>query len=250
MFDPGEHLMMDWIWAAVIIGVGILVTMIVTGIIKKAMEKSGAEALFVSFVLVVIRVICIATVVLAGLHKIGVNTSGFVTILGIGSEAVALAVKDTLANIAGGIMIIVTRQFRKDDYIEVGSYGGYVQNTDLFVTTLKTYSNEVISIPNSLLSSSVVVNHDANNTRRQAVTLKVGIGEDIEKVREVLLNVAEASPYALSSPAPLVEVTEVSDGAVSVDFVFWCRSNEYWDAKYFMHETAGTALKEADIDLR
>ena len=244
------QLLMSWVWAIVIMVVGVIVMQIVVTIIRHAMNKAGADQLLISFTVVCIRVVIIALALIAALEKVGVNPSSFVTVLGVSGAAVALAVKDSLANIAGGIMIILTHQFKADDYIEIGGYGGYVQKTDLIMTTLRTYDNDIVSIPNSIVNSSIVKNHDANEKRRITVHASVDIKEDIEKAKAVLLETAKRSPYIIDSPAPAAEVVKSGGGVCEIDLMVWCRREEYWDAYYAMNEAAVPALMKAGIKTR
>ena len=250
MSDHTYEVMMNWMWAAIILTVGIVAMMIVCAIVRAAMKKANAEPLLISFVVVLIRVIMIAVAIIAALEKVGLKSSSLVTVLGVAGAAVALAVKDSLANIAGGVMIIVTHQFKKDDYIEVAGYGGYVQMTDLLMTTLRQYDNTIVSIPNTLLSSSVVLNHDSKGSRRVNVRVTVDIDEDLTKVKQILMDVAKNSPVLLESPAPAAHVDHAGEGIAAIDLFCWCRHDEYWEAYYYMNEHVAEALKEAGIESR
>lgn len=250
MSEQTTHVMMNWLWAFVTLGVCLIAMVIIVGIVRRAMKRTGMDPLLISFVVIALRVACIAVAVIAALEKVGVNPSSFITVLGVSGAAIALAVKDSLANIAGGVMIIVTHQFKKDDYIEVSGYGGYVQQTDLLMTTLKTYDNKIISIPNSVLSSSVVTNYDAKDMRRITLRVSVDINEDIAKVKDLVLAVAEKSPMVLDQPAPAAHVDRTGEGVCEIDLFVWCRTDEYWAAYYDMNEHVGAALNEAGIVMR
>ena len=239
--------LMNWILAAVIMAVCLIIMFIVCGIVKRTMLKSGADGLLVQFVIVVLRVLFITVGLIAALEKVGVNPSSFITVLGVAGAAIALSIKDSLANVAGGILIIVTHKFKKDDFIEVAGVSGLVQKTDLLMTTLRTYDNREISIPNSLLSSSVITNYEAQDIRRITVTVMVDVNEDLKKAKEVLQEEALKSALILEQPAPAAHVDHTQGGAASIDLFVWCRTDEYWDAYYYMNENASKALREAGI---
>ncbi|MBQ3925212.1 MAG: mechanosensitive ion channel family protein [Firmicutes bacterium] len=250
MSDKNIQILMNWAWAILIFLIGIVVMQIIIVIVRRAMNKAGADPLLVSFATVCIRVVVIAIALIAALEKVGVNPSSFVTVLGVSGAAVALAVKDSLANIAGGIMIILTHQFKADDYVEIGGYGGYVQKTDLIMTTLRTYDNDIVSIPNSIVNSSIVKNHDANEKRRIVVHASVDIKEDIAKSKAVLIETAKKDPYIIDSPAPAAEVIRTGGGVCEIDLMVWCRREEYWPAYYAINEAAIPALQAAGIKTR
>lgn len=124
---------------------------------------------------------------------LGIPMSTVVAVLGAAGAAIALALRDSLANIAGGMMIIITRPFSKDDLIDVGTVSGKVENIDLLLTTLKTYDNKTITIPNGLINTSILVNHSKESKRRVDCTFNIGYGNDIGRVKELLAECAECA---------------------------------------------------------
>ena len=109
------------------------------------------------------------------LGVLGIQVHTIVAVIGAAGAAIALALKDSLANIAGGVMIILTKPFSKDDLIDIGDVSGKVHHIDLFLTTLKTYDNKTITIPNGIVNTSVLVNHSQEEKRRVDCTFGIGL---------------------------------------------------------------------------
>ena len=147
------------IGAVIIVAVGLLIIKVVIGLSRKALTKTTLDESIYAFILNVLKIAMyiILTVVLLGHLK--VPTAPLVTVLGTAGAAIALALKDSLGNIAGGIIILANKLFKKGDVIEVAGKEGMVQSIDLLATTLKTYDNKVVTVPNGTLTTSVVVNY-------------------------------------------------------------------------------------------
>ena len=171
------------------------------------------------------------------------------SIAGAAGAAIALALRDSLANVAGGFMIIITKPFSKDDLIDVGEVSGKVEKIDLFLTTLKTYDNKTITIPNGLINTSILVNHSKESRRRVDCTFSIGYGNDIGKAKEILAAVCDACPDIIKEPAPVIGVANHGDSAVIMDVKAWCETDDYWDVKYFLEENVKIAFDEHDIEI-
>ena len=170
-------------------------------------------------------------------------------LLGAAGAAIALALRDSLANIAGGMMIIITQPFSKDDFIDIGDVSGKVESIDLFLTTLKTYDNKTITIPNGLINTSVLVNHSKEEKRRVDCTFGIGYGDDIAAAKEILRNVCDANPDIFKEPAPMIGVANHGGSAIMLDLKAWCATDDYWDVKYFLEENVKLAFDEHGINI-
>ncbi|MDO4745065.1 MAG: mechanosensitive ion channel family protein [Bacillota bacterium] len=247
----------DKIAAAVGVCAKLIITIIIGAILikiamiltKKWLKKSGTDPSVFLFIRNAVRVICIIILVSMCLGMIGVPMSTVIAVLGAAGAAIALALKDSLANIAGGMMIIVTKPFSKDDLIDVGNVSGQVENIDLFLTTLKTFDNKTITIPNGLINTSILINHSKETLRRVDCTFSIGYGSDITKAKEILAAVCDACPQILKEPEPLIGVANHGESAIILDTKAWCETDDYWDVKYFLEENVKIAFDEHDIDI-
>ena len=171
------------------------------------------------------------------------------TLLGACGAAVALALKDSLGNIASGIIILANKPFIRGDVIEVTGITGIVQSIDLLVTTLKTYDNKVITIPNGTITASVMVNYSREKSRRVDVTFAISYDSDIARAKDVLMAVAESNKDIFADPAPVTGVAEHQQSGILLDLKVWCETSRYYDVRYYLEEQVKLAFDEANITI-
>jgi small conductance mechanosensitive channel len=188
-------------------------------------------------------------VLITSLSYAGIPVSAFLAALGAAGVAVALALKDSLGNFAGGILIILSKPFKKGDYIEDYQTAGQVERIDLLYTTLLTFDNKVITIPNGKLANSTIVNYTRSETRRVDCTFSVSYQDDIEKVKNVLQAVVESNPSIFAEPAPIIGVSGQGDWSIDIDLKVWCNTQDFWDVKYYLLEQVKLAFDESDITI-
>jgi small conductance mechanosensitive channel len=186
-------------------------------------------------------------VVLLGVLE--VPTTPLITVLGAGGAAIALALKDSLGNIAGGMLILVNQPFKKGDEIDIGGTYGEVDKIDLFVTTLRTYDNKEITIPNGNINTSVIVNYSRRDRRRVDCKFGISYDSDIALAKSVLLRVAQSNPDIYTDPEPFVGVASHGDSSVVLDLKVWCDTEQYYAVKYYLTEQVKLAFDEADISI-
>lgn len=163
---------------------------------------------------------------------LGIETSGISAVIASLGVCVGLAVNGTLSNLAGGVMIILTRPFKLGDYISAQGNDGTVEAINICATKIVTVDNKVVYLPNSSLSTGVIVNFSEKDLRRVDLTFSVA-GNDPAKVRNILLDVCEKNALVLADPAPFARVTDYGAGnGVKMQLRAWCKSSTYWDT-YF-----------------
>lgn len=235
--------------AVVVFAVGMVLIKLALKITQKALEKTRLDKSVHKFVMTATRYtlyIIFAVVILTSLK---VPTAPLVTVLGACGAAVALALKDSLGNIASGIIILANKPFIRGDVIEVTGITGIVQSIDLLVTTLKTYDNKVITIPNGTITASVLVNYSREEKRRVDLTFTISYDSDIAKAKDVLLAVTESNSDIFADPAPVIGVAEHQDSAILLDLKVWCENSRYYDVRYYLEEQVKLAFDEANITI-
>lgn len=245
LLEYGGNLLM----AVVVFAVGMVLIKLALKITQKALEKTRLDKSVHKFVMTATRYtlyIILAVVILTSLK---VPTAPLVTVLGACGAAVALALKDSLGNIASGIIILANKPFIRRDVIEVTGITGIVQSIDLLVTTLKTYDNKVITIPNGTITASVLVNYSREEKRRVDLTFTISYDSDIAKAKDVLLAVAESNSDIFADPAPVIGVAEHQDSAILLDLKVWCENSRYYDVRYYLEEQVKLAFDEANITI-
>lgn len=230
-----------------IILAGYIVIRIICSIVRKGLVKSKLDEALHSFIINCIRIVLWIIAIITAMDYMGAPISAFLTALGAAGVAVALALKDSLGNFAGGILIILSKPFKKGDYIEDYQTAGQVEKIDLLYTTLVTFDNKVITVPNGRLANSTIVNYTKSDTRRVDCTFTVTYMDDIMKVKEILQAVAESNPLIFAEPAPLIGVAGQGEGRIEVDLKVWCKTDDYQDVEYYLQEQVKIAFDEADI---
>ena len=245
LFEYGKNILA----CVIVIVVGVILTKILLKFARKILTKSSLDESVYRFLLNTLKYAAYTVIFVVSLTCLNIPTAPLVTVLGACGAAIALALKDSLGNVAGGLIILVSKPFVRGDYIETAGSQGYVQSIDLMVTTLKSYDNKVIAVPNGTITSSVLVNYTKEPIRRVDLKLTVDYGADLTKVRDTLLALTETCEEALLDPPPFFGVAAHGDNAVEIDFKVWCDTPNYWKLRYYLQEQVKIAFDEADINI-
>ena len=195
----------------------------------------------VGIVLKVLLLVSVATMV-------GVETTSFIAVIGAAGLAIGLALQGSLANFAGGVLIMFFRPFRAGDWIEAQGVSGSVDSIQIFHTTLKTADNKVVIVPNGSLSNGHITNYSRESTRRVDINLGIDYSSDIKQAREVLLDIAK-DPRVRQDPAPVVFVTGLGDSAINLSLRIWVATPDFWPVTFAFTEQAKERLSEAGIGI-
>jgi len=213
-----------WIIKALINGLG--------KIMKKRNVDDSLQPFLRSMLGAVLKVLLFISV----LGMMGIEMTSFVAILGAAGLAVGMALSGTLQNFAGGVMILIFKPFKVGDVITAQGYTGSVHEIQIFNTILKTPDNKHIIIPNGGLSSGSMVNFSKEETRRVDWTFGIGYGDDVDKAREVLLNLIKADSRIKNDPEPFIAVSELADSSVNFAVRVWVDAGDYWGVYFQMNE--------------
>ncbi|MBQ9973166.1 MAG: mechanosensitive ion channel [Firmicutes bacterium] len=230
--------------------VGLIVIKVVTKVLGKAFEKTKFDPSLIRFVLKAARIIMWIFVALSALDAIGVATTGIVAAMSAAAVGVAVALKDSLNNVAGGIILLFAPRFATGDYIAAGGDEGTVLAVDLLHTTIKTVDNKQVSIPNGLLLNSHIINYSHEPKRRVDITFTISYDADVEIAKKAALEVIKAHPYTMNDPAePFVRIGGYGDSAVDLVTRTWTTNEHYWDLYFDLMEQIRVALDENNIEI-
>ncbi len=237
------------VMALLVFIVGRWIAKVLTRALQKIMERAQVDKMLVSFLSNIAYAALLAVVVLATLEQLGVNTTSALAILGAAGLAVGLALKDSLASFAAGVMLIIFRPFKLGDFVEAGGVSGVVEDIRIFHTVLKTGDNREITMPNAQIYSGTIVNFSARETRRIDLVIGIGYDDDIRKARDLITQVVEADATVLKDPAPTIMLLEL--GESSVDFAVrpWVKSGDYWTTRAALLEAIKAAFDEQGINI-
>ncbi|AWB28060.1 mechanosensitive ion channel family protein [Halococcoides cellulosivorans] len=171
--------------------------------------------------LVNIAVLFVAVAVAFGLAGFGSFLQSLATIAAAGTLAIGFALQDVMKNLAAGVFIFTDRPFRIGDWIEWDDYSGRVEDISLRVTRVRTFDNELLTVPNSHLTDGVIKNPVDADRLRVKVDFGIGYDDDIDAATDIVLDEAEAHPDVLATPDPSVRVTELGDSSVVLQSRVW-----------------------------
>lgn len=228
---------------------GIIVIKIFINIFKRVLNKTKMEKITQHFLSAIIKFLLYLILVLALLSIIGINITGIITALSALLLAVGMALQSNIANLANGIVIVSTHMFKKGDFISVDGKEGNITEINFLFTTLMTTDNKKVTLPNSTIVNSSVVNAGANKKRRVDFTFSVAYESDVEQVKKIVLDVMASNGKIDLDPAPFCRLKTL--GASSIDFFAncWCDSSDYWDVYYYIIENVYNEFKRANISI-
>ena len=193
-----------------------------------------------------------AVYVIAGvfiLDIFGVNTASLIALVGAAGLAIGLALKDTLSNIAAGIMLLILRPFRTGEFIEVAGTMGTVREINLFTTILETIDGLYIASPNSVLWGASIKNFTRNGKRRMDIIVGISYSDSIDQGFEVLQRIAETETRLLKDPAPQIMVAAMVDSAVNIQLRAWAMNDDYWQTYWDLNKRVKESIEAAGLTI-
>ncbi|MDC0662208.1 mechanosensitive ion channel family protein [Marinobacter sp. SS21] len=180
---------------------------------------------------------------------VGIATTSFIAVMGAAGLAVGLALQGSLANFAGGVLILIFKPFRVGDVIEAQGYLGTVVEIQILYTILNTFDNRRIVIPNGNLSNASLINLSAYDTRRCDMSFGIGYGDDIGKAKAIIQRLIDADPRALKDPEAMVVVGGLGESSVDFTVRVWLKASDYWPFYFDMQESVKVAFDAEGISI-
>jgi small conductance mechanosensitive channel len=186
---------------------------------------------------------------LIALSTLGINMTPLVAAIGAAGLVIGLALQGTLGNLASGLMIMVYRPFDVGDAVQTGGASGSVFGMTLMTTTIKSFDNQTIHVPNSMIWNDVITNVTANATRRVDMRFGIGYDDDVALAKQLLGTVLEQHPLVLADPAPMIRVHELGDSSVNLIVRPWAKTKDYWEVFWSVTEEVKRVFKEHDVSI-
>ena len=235
-------MLMNFTLALLIALLGMWVAKWISRTVYRALTRAGMEATLAGFLRNVAYAVMLVVVFITALQKIGVSTTSLLAVLGAASLAIGLAMKDSLSNIASGVMLIVLRPFRDGDHVLAAGSEGVVEEIRIFQTRMRTFDNRLIILPNSMITTAPIINFTAKPQRRIDILVGVGYDDDLKHAREVLLGLATSNALILKTPEPFVQVTRLAERSVDVTLYAWTKTKDFGDARSQLTEGVRSAI--------
>ena len=229
--------------AILILWVGMKLAKMLKKLIVRTLEKRNAEPSLQTFLGSLVDVLLKAMIIIMAMDVIGIKATSFIALLGAMGLAIGMALQGTLQNFAGGVIILLMKPFKVGDYIECGSYKGYVRAIRIFNTTIQPFNGRTIIVPNSELSNKSIINHTKEPVIRLDIVASVAYGTDLDRAKEVLLQVINDEPLILHEPKePVVAVSELGNSSVDFSMWMWVNTEDYWTVWLRIRENIYKAL--------
>ena len=200
--------------------------------LAEKLEKKGVDKTLSRTLIYVAKLIAKSVIVVCLIGYLGIDTSAIVALIASLGLCIGLAVNGALSNVAGGVLIIVTRPFNVDDYIEAQGVSGTVSEIRMTNTKLITPDNKVVFIPNGELANGNIINYSATGTRRVEFVFGIDYSSDLEKAKEIIKNIFESDERVLKDKEIFVRLSEHGDSSLKIKARAWTKSSDYWNV-YF-----------------
>lgn len=188
-------------------------------------------------------------VVLALLGYLGLDTSGVAALITTAGVGIGLALQGSLANVAGGVLIILLRPFRVDDFIEAQGVSGTVEDIHLIYTYVRTGDNKVVALPNGNLANNVIVNYSKKDTRRVDLEFAISYANDYKKAEAIILKLFAEHQKTLKDPAPLCRIVRHDASSITLIARVWVKSDDYWDVYFDLLEQVKSEFDLQGIEI-
>lgn len=218
-------------------------------IIIRGLEKRNAESSLKGFLTSLVDILMKVMLIIMAMDIIGIKATSFIAILGAAGLAIGMAMQGTLQNFAGGVIILLLKPFKVGDYIEVGSFKGYVKEIRIFHTFIRPFNGRIIVVPNSDLATKSLINHTKEEVIRLDVVCSVAYGTDLDHARTVIQKVIDDDPLILKDPIPKLCVSELNNSSVDYTLWLWIKVEDYWTVWMRIRENIYKAFYENNITI-
>ncbi|MGB2485620.1 MAG: mechanosensitive ion channel family protein [Candidatus Puniceispirillaceae bacterium] len=182
------------------------------------------------------------------LGQFGIQTTSIIAVLGAAGLAIGLALQGTLSNVAAGIMLLLLRPFGVGDWIEANGISGTVREIGLFATQIDTFENVYISVPNSSIWSSIIINHSRHDVRRMDIDIGIGYESDLDVAEQALISLCEDERIQ-KTPAPVFLVVAYGDSAITVRLRLYAKYSDYFQLNWDLNRRLKGTLDTHNIEI-
>lgn len=240
---------MHIISAIAILVIGLWLSKLFTKLLIKVLRKKNVDPTLIGFLSSILKFTLFLFVIIAAVGQLGVDTTSFIAVLGAAGLAVGLALQGSLANLAAGVMLIIFRQIKVGQVIESLGVNGTVEKIGIFNTTIITFDNKVVYIPNSKLINDNIINYTEKDIRRIDLVFGISYTDDIDKARRIIATIFEGQPLILKTPAPVIVVGELGDSSVNLFVRPWVKTADVFNIKVKLIEDIKKKFDEEKITI-
>jgi small conductance mechanosensitive channel len=235
----------------IILFVGLKVIKYLIKLLEKFFERSKVDVSLAKFLLSASSLLLKILLGIGIMDNLTEKSTSLIAVLGATGIGIGMALQGSLANLTGGILILLLRPFKIGDFIEENAFGheGIVEDIQVFYTTLRTRDNKVITIPNGNLSNSSITNHSTMDIRRVDLTFGVAYEEETARVKKVIRQVIDKHPLIIKEKEPYINISEHGDSSVNFAVLVWCNTKDYLQVKYDLIEQMKIKFDEENVSI-
>ncbi len=237
-----------WIGQLIMFGAILFASWMLSRVLSKISGEAlsrveGASSLLRTFLVNFVRQAILVLGFVVSLSALGINTSPILALIGGAAFVIGLALQGTLSNFAQGLLILAYRPFDVGDVIDAGGVSGIVDSMNMLSTTIRTFDNKKMIVPNGKIGGDTITNATASSTRRIDMTFGIGYDDDVAKAQIILEQIIANHPLVMKDPAPLVKMNELGDSAINFIARPWAKTGDYWTVFW---EVTAAVKKEFD----
>ena len=229
--------------------VGMLIIRIVMQILNKMLEKSKLEKAAFTLIRTLARTVMGVLLALILASSLGIDVTGVVALASVVTLAISLSLQNMLANVIGGFTILYTHPFRSGDYVEIAGQAGTVKEVGMAYTKLTTADNKMVSIPNSAVVATEIVNYSTTGTRRVDIKITASYDSPVQTVIDALLSTMEGEPVLTEPAKPFSALTAYGESSIEYVLRFWVKSENYWTVTHSVNRKIKEAFDARGIEM-
>ncbi len=233
--------------AIIVFAVGFFLNRMVLNIFSKGAEKSKLDQTVNKFLASVIKIVITALVLIIALSVLGIPMTSIITVLGTMGVAVGLALKDSLSNVAGGVILLINRTIKVGDYVDIGAYSGVVDEVSILFTKITTLDNKDIFIPNGTVATSAITNYSSEGDRRVDLVFAVSYNNDCKQAISAIKSVIDKHPLVIKDKEIFVRLGELGQSSMNITVRVWTKNADYWTVYFDLIEQVKEKFDEEKI---
>lgn len=249
LYELGLELAPKLALAIITLLIGLWIIKGISKLVTLSMERSKVDPTLIPFMTSLISWLLKVLLFISVASMIGIATTSFVAVLGAAGLAIGLALQGSLANFAGGVLIMIFKPYKVGDLIESQGHLGIVKEVQIFNTILISPQAKQVIIPNGAVSNGAIVNYTAEGKIRVDLSVGIAYNADIDQAKSVLMDVLTTHDKVLQDPAPFVGVSEMADSSVNLVVRPHCHPDHYWDVFFDINEAMKKALDKNNISI-
>lgn len=237
------------ILAVIILIIGLILSKLVLALLSKGLSRTKLELTVTKFTTQMAKIVLYTLLITIVLNILGIPATSIITVIGTAGVAIGLALQNSLSNVAGGFLLMITKPFKIGDYIITNGVEGTVSQISILHTRLNSGSNQAIFVPNGLAINATIINNNGNDTRRVDLTFSISYNDDFKTAQDIILGLIENHPLVLKNIDPLVRMKEHGESAIIIVARAWCNTADYWTVYFDLTEQVRAEFIENGIEI-